>query len=95
MSGNNANIGIIARKPDYLPVIAEQVTAQAVDDYFAHLVEGDVERFQLPGFNAFNFLLTEALGGGGTASVRVDSQGKALGQMLLSMPIKVPVGWAL
>jgi len=93
--GNNANIGIIARKPDYLPVIAEQVTAQAVDDYFAHLVEGDVERFQVPGFNAFNFLLTEALGGGGTASVRVDSQGKALGQMLLSMPIKVPAGWAL
>lgn len=93
--GNNANIGLIARKAEYLPVLAEQLTAQAVDDYLAHLVEGDVERFEVPGFNAFNFFLTEALGGGGTASLRVDSQGKAFGQMLLSMPVKVPASWNL
>jgi hypothetical protein len=91
--GNNANIGIIARKPEYLSLLSEQLTAQAVDDYFAHLVEGDVERFEVPGLNAFNFLMTEALGGGGTASVRVDAQGKAYGQMLLSMAIKVPAPW--
>jgi hypothetical protein len=91
--GNNANIGIIARLPEYLPLLSEQLTAQAVEDYFGHLVEGEVERFEVPGFNAFNFLMTEALGGGGTASIRVDSQGKAYAQMLLSMPINVPVGW--
>ena len=88
--GDNANIGLIARKPEYLPYIYEQVTAQAVEDYFAHLVEGEVERFDLPGFNAFNFFLTEALGGGGAGSVRTDCQGKSLAQQLLSMKLMVP-----
>jgi hypothetical protein len=91
--GNNANIGIIAREDQYLPILFEQVTAQTVEDYLSHLVEGEVERFDVPGFNAFNFFLTEALGGGGTASIRVDPQGKAFGQMLLSMKVKVPVEW--
>lgn len=91
--GNNANIGIIAREDKYLPILFEQVTAQAVEDYLSHLVDGEVERFDVPGFNAFNFFLTEALGGGGTASIRVDPQGKAFGQMLLSMKVKVPVEW--
>lgn len=88
--GNNANIGIVAREPRFLPYIHKQVTAQVVDDYFAHLVAGDVERFELPGFNAYNFFLTEALGGGGTASLRADSQGKSLAQQLLSLEIMVP-----
>jgi hypothetical protein len=88
--GNNANIGVIARDPSYLPYIHKQVTAQVVDDYFAHLVAGDVERFELPGFDAYNFFLTEALGGGGTASLRADSQGKSLAQQLLSLEIMVP-----
>jgi hypothetical protein len=89
--GNNANIGVMARRPEYLPYIHAQVTAQAVEDYFAHLVHGEVERFELPGFNAFNFFMTEALGGGGTASVRTDAQGKSMAQQLLSLPITVPV----
>ncbi|MBE9540458.1 MAG: DUF1446 domain-containing protein [Proteobacteria bacterium] len=88
--GNNANVGIIARKPEYLPYLHAQLTAQVVDDYFAHLVQGDVERFELPGFNAYNFFMTEALGGGGTASLRADAQGKSLAQQLLSIRIKVP-----
>lgn len=88
--GDNANIGLIARKPEFLPYIYEQVTAQAVEDYFSHLVEGEVERFELPGFSAFNFFLTEALGGGGTASVRTDCQGKSMAQQLLSLSVTVP-----
>ena len=88
--GNNANVGVIARDVRFLPYIHAQLTAQVVDDYFAHLVKGDVERFELPGFNAYNFFMTEALGGGGTASVRADAQGKSLAQQLLSLPIKVP-----
>jgi hypothetical protein len=68
------------------------VTAQAVEDYFSHLVQGEVERFVLPGMGAFNFFLTEALGGGGTASVRTDAQGKSMAQQLLSMEITVPAG---
>jgi len=89
--GNNANIGVMARRPEYLPYIHEQVTAQAVEDYFAHLVHGEVERFELPGFGAFNFFMTEALGGGGSASLRTDAQGKSMAQQLLSLPITVPV----
>ncbi len=88
--GDNANIGIIARKPEYLPYLYEQLTAEAVAEYFAHQVKGDVTRYELPGFNAFNFFMTEALGGGGTASLLVDNQGKAMGQMLLSKTISVP-----
>ena len=88
--GNNANVGVMARKPEYLPYLHAQLTAQVVDDYFAHLVKGDVERFELPGFNAYNFFMTEALGGGGTASLRADAQGKSLAQQLLSIRIKVP-----
>jgi hypothetical protein len=91
--GDNANIGLIAREQRFLPILSEQVTAQAVDDYFAQLVEGEVERFEVPGLNAFNFLMTEALGGGGTGSVRVDAQGKGYGQMLLSMTVKAPAEW--
>lgn len=93
--GNKANIGILARKPEYLPVLHQQLSAQRVADYFAHLLEGEVQRFVLPGMNAFNFLLTDALGGGGTASLRLDSQGKALGQMLLSMPVEIPAEWEI
>jgi len=88
--GNYANIGVIARKAEYLPYLYEQLSEQAVADYFAHTVKGKVTRFDLPGFNAFNFLMSEALGGGGSASLQVDSQGKALAQMLLSMEISLP-----
>jgi hypothetical protein len=88
--GNYANIGVIARKAEYLPYLSEQLSEQAVADYFAHTVKGKVMRFDLPGFNAFNFLMSEALGGGGSASLQVDSQGKALAQMLLSMEISLP-----
>jgi len=62
--GNNANVGVIARKPEYLPVLYQQLTAVAVAEFFGHVVEGEVERFEVPGGDAFNFFMTEALGGG-------------------------------
>lgn len=93
--GNKANVGLMVRDDKYLPILEGQVTAEAVADYFSHLVEGTVSRYAMPGFGAYNFLLTEALGGGATASIRMDSQGKAYGQMLLSMPVKVPADWKL
>jgi hypothetical protein len=88
--GDNANIGIVSRKAEYLPYLYQQLSADFVADYFAHLCTGDVERFDLPGLNAFNFFMTEALGGGGTASLRLDSQAKTYGQMLLSTTITIP-----
>lgn len=93
--GNKANVGLMVRDDKYLPILEAQVTADVVATYFDHLVSGTVSRYAMPGFGAYNFLLTEALGGGATASIRMDSQGKAYGQMLLSMLVKVPPEWEL
>lgn len=90
--GDIANIGVIARRPDYLPFIRAALTPTAVGQWFRHLRPSKVERFDLPGFDALNFLLHDALGGGGVASIRIDPQGKALAQMLMDMPVAVPAG---
>lgn len=89
--GDISNIGIIARRPDLLPVLRAQVTEAAVATYLAHLVKGKVTRYDLPGINAFNFVCEQALGGGGMASLRNDPLGKGMAQILLSMPVRVPV----
>jgi hypothetical protein len=92
--GNNCNIGIIARKPQYLPYIRAALTTDSVMSYMAHTFEGAknprVERFELPGFNAINLLLHESLGGGGMASLRLDVLAKGMAQQLLDFPIPVP-----
>ncbi|HSZ74496.1 MAG TPA: acyclic terpene utilization AtuA family protein [Rhizomicrobium sp.] len=88
--GNNANIGILAREQDYLPYIRAALTQDAVAQYFAHFLEGRVERFDLPGVNGVNFMLHDVLGGGGMASLRNDPQGKTYAQMLLDFPVPVP-----
>jgi hypothetical protein len=87
--GNNSNIGVIARKPEYLPIIRRALTTEAVSNYFAHHLEGDVERFDVPGIRAVNFVLHDVLGGGGIASLRNDPQGKGFAQMLLDFPVPV------
>ena len=89
--GNNLNIGVIARHPKLFPFLNRALTADVVKQFFAYSVKGSVSRYALPGINSFNFLLTDALGGGGTASLRTDSQGKSAAQTLLTMPINVPV----
>ena len=92
--GDSANIGIIARRPEFLPLLRAQLTPEAVKQYLSHLVQGEVERFEVPGIHALNFLLHEALGGGGMASLRVDPLAKAYAQMLLDFPVAVPEEWA-
>jgi hypothetical protein len=91
--GNTANIGVIARRPEWLPLLWARLTPQAVHAHLAHLVLGPVERFHLPGISAMNFLLHEALDGGGPASRRMDPLGKGLAQILLDMPVRVPAEW--
>lgn len=88
--GDHSNVGIIARRPAYLPWIASQVTAAAVADYVQHLVKGRVTRYALPGIGALNFILENALGGGGMASLRSDPLGKGMAQIVLGMPVRVP-----
>lgn len=89
--GNKANIGVIARRSEYLPYIAAALTPEAVKRYFSAQVAGAIERFALPGLDGMNFLLHEALDGGGTASLRNDALAKTYAQMLLDYPIAVPV----
>ena len=91
--GDSSNIAVIARRPKYLNAIAEQLTADAVADYMAHVAKGPVQRFDWPGLHGFNFLLERALGGGGVSSLRYDPQGKGHAQMLLEFPIRVPASW--
>lgn len=88
--GNSSNIAIIARDPKYVSLIRRAVTPEKMASHFEGLVHGKVTRYEAPGLHAFNFLLEDALGGGGMASRRIDSQGKAFGQMALEMKIKVP-----
>jgi Acyclic terpene utilisation family protein AtuA len=88
--GNTSNIGVIARRPEYLPVILAQVTPAAVKAYLAHLVKGEVARYLLPGIHACNLVLQDALDGGGPASQRMDPLGKGMAQILLDMPVRVP-----
>ena len=88
--GDSANIGVIARSPKAYDFLCQWLTPERVHNYFAHVVLGEVHRYQLPGFCAFNFVMTKALGGGGVASLRYDPQGKALAQMLLDLDVDVP-----
>lgn len=88
--GDTANVAVIARRPRYVEVLRRELTAARVAAYFAHLVEGPVERFEVPGIAAFNFVLHAALGGGGAASLRHDPLGKGLAPMLLDLELEVP-----
>jgi len=86
--GDVANIGVIACQERYYPLLLRELTAERVRAFFGPLVKGRVERFELANIGALNFVLYEALGGGGTVSLRVDAQGKTLGAALLAMEIE-------
>jgi len=88
--GDVCNIGVIAREPMYLPFIADQLTANAVKDYMSFVIRGSVIRYPLPGLDAFNFVCTKSLDGGGSSSIALDGQGKAFAQRLLTFPVRVP-----
>ncbi len=90
--GDTSNIGIIAYNEKHYPILVREVTAERVKAHFGELVQGKVERFELPNLGALNFLLHEALGGGGTLSLRIDAQGKTLSAGLLAMEIEVNDG---
>ncbi len=87
--GDTANIGLIALKPEYYPILVKQVTAARVARHFTGMIKGPVERFELPNLHALNFLLHGALDGGGTVSLKTDAQGKVFSTALLRMAIAV------
>ena len=87
--GDVGNIGVIAWRDEYYPILVRELTADRVLAFFADLVKGPVERYELPNLGALNFVLHAALGGGGTVSLRIDAQGKTLGAALLGMEIEL------
>lgn len=91
--GDLANIAVLARRPEFVAAIRAGVTPERVRAAMAHFVAGKVERFDWPGLDGFNFLLHQALGGGGVASLRHDPQGKAFAEILLDLPVAVPAAW--
>ena len=88
--GDTANVGLIALRPAWYPVIEKYVTREAVSRHFDGVVDGPVTRYELPNLNALNFLLHGALDGGGTLSLKTDAQGKVFSTALLRMWIDVP-----
>jgi hypothetical protein len=91
--GDSSNIAIFCRKPGYVDHLRALLTSERMAAHFAGTVAGRVQRFEAPGLSAFNFLIEEALGGGGMASRRIDPQGKAYGQRALEMLVQVPRTW--
>ena len=87
--GDTANVGVIALKDEYYPLLVREVTAEKVQRHFGDMVKGGVERFELPNLNALNFLLHGSLGGGGTLSLMTDAQGKTFSTALLRMKIEL------
>jgi hypothetical protein len=88
--GDTANVGVIALEPRWYEVLLQFVTRDRVVSHFSGVIEGGVERFELPNLNALNFLLHGALDGGGTLSLKTDAQGKVYSTALLRMVIEVP-----
>ena len=88
--GDASNVGLVAATPALYDVLRREVTAERVRRHFRGVCRGEVERFEVPGILALNFLLHDSLGGGGTASLATDAQGKTHGQGLLEMEVEVP-----
>lgn len=90
--GDTANVGLIAKRAEFYPVLEREVTAERVATHFRRVIKGSVERYELPNLLALNFLLHGALDGGGTLSLKTDAQGKVFSTALLRMEIDVPEG---
>ena len=88
--GDTANVGLIALRDEYYPILVREVTAERVKEHFRGVCKGEVQRFELPNLGALNFLLHESLDGGGTLSLMTDAQGKTFSTALLRMHIEVP-----
>ena len=88
--GDTANVGVIAMRPEWYPLLARELTRDRVAQHFSGVIKGGVDRFELPNLKALNFLLHGALDGGGTLSLKTDAQGKVYSTALLRMVIDVP-----
>lgn len=86
--GDTSNVCIFARKPEYYDIIKREVTPEKVKEHFGDMVKGTIIRYELPSLNGFNFVMTHALGGGATHSLRLDTLGKSMGSAFMRMRIE-------
>jgi len=92
--GDGSNVGLIAYDEKGYEILRREVTAERVKSHFGEIVKGQVDRYEVPNIRALNFILHDSLGGGGSASLRTDAQGKTHAMALLQMEIDVPDGYA-
>ncbi|MBL8981567.1 MAG: hypothetical protein JNL26_05255 [Gemmatimonadetes bacterium] len=88
--GDTANVGVIALRPEYYPILVRELTVERVSQHFHGMITGPVQRYELPNLNALNFLLHGALDGGGTLSLKTDAQGKVYSTALLRLVLDLP-----
>jgi hypothetical protein len=92
--GDASNVGVMAYDDRAFAILKERLTTKAVKEHFGDLVAGDVERYEMPNLRALNFILHDSLGGGGSASLKTDAQGKTHGMAMLRMMVEVPDDYA-
>jgi hypothetical protein len=96
--GDLFNVGVIARRPEYLPYIRAALTPAALGDWYRHFLANPdaprVDRYDAPGFNALNFVVHQSLAGGINDSPRLDPAAKTMAQQLLEFPVPVPANLA-
>lgn len=88
--GSSANVAVIARSPDGFAFLREALTASRVEEFFKPMGVGQVTRYELANLGAFNFILPGVLAGGASRSLRIDAQGKTLGQAILELNLEIP-----
>ncbi len=88
--GDDSNVGVVADSPEAYRILVDQLTPERVERHFAGICKGGVTRYEVPNLLALNFILHDSLGGGGTASLKTDAQGKTHGQAMLLMELEVP-----
>lgn len=88
--GAGSNVGVIARSDAAYAFLKEHLTADAVRAHFAAINRGDVRRYEADNMRVLNFLLEDSLGGGGSASLKTDAQGKTHGLAMLRLVLDVP-----
>jgi hypothetical protein len=93
--GNTSNVGVVPYDAALIDVLREQVTVDRVRALFGPLIHGNITRFEFRGISALNFVLEEALGGGVSRSIAMDTHGKAYASLMLSLEIEVPEGTKL
>ncbi len=87
--GDTGNVGVIARKPEYYPLLVKYLSVDRVKKHFEGICLGKIERFEIENIGALNFLLHQSLGGGGTKSLKNDAQGKILSSVMLRMEFDI------